>query len=131
MKKAETDQKYEEMDLKFKETDQQIEIFKVFGKSGNGSKIWGNRPKIWGNRSTNWDCRSFKTIDQKYEETNSKYKKFPQKYFFEIKCKCILNFGNSIKKEETPKNSTFEGFPKKSKNLRKCIKFDWFPLSLC
>ena len=30
------DQKYEEMDLKFEETDQQIEIFKVFEKSGNG-----------------------------------------------------------------------------------------------
>ena len=29
------DQKYEETDLKFKET-QQIEIFKVFVKSGNG-----------------------------------------------------------------------------------------------
>ena len=49
--KAETD---EETDLKFEETDQQIEIFKVFEKSGNGSKIWGNGPKIWGNRSTYW-----------------------------------------------------------------------------
>ena len=39
----------------FLETDQQIEIFKVFEKSGNGSKIWGNGPKIWGNRSPNWD----------------------------------------------------------------------------
>jgi len=36
---GETDQKYEETDLKFEETDQQIEIFKVFGKSGNRSKI--------------------------------------------------------------------------------------------
>ena len=35
----ETDQKYEEMDLKFEETDQQIEIFKVFEKRGNGSKL--------------------------------------------------------------------------------------------
>ena len=26
----------------------QVEIFKVFEKSGNGSKIWGNKPKIWG-----------------------------------------------------------------------------------
>ena len=48
----ETDQKYEETDLKVEETDQQNEIFKVFVKSGNGSKIWGNWPKIWGNRST-------------------------------------------------------------------------------
>ena len=32
-------QQYEETDLKFEETDQQIEIFKVFEKSGNGSKI--------------------------------------------------------------------------------------------
>ena len=31
--------KKEETDLKFEETDQQIEIFKVFEKSGNGSKI--------------------------------------------------------------------------------------------
>ena len=49
------DQKYEETDLKFEETDQQIVIFKVFEKSRNGSKIWGNRPKIWGNRSTKRD----------------------------------------------------------------------------
>ena len=48
LNKAETDQKFEEID-------QQIEIFKVVEKSGNGSKIWGNGPKIWGNRSTNWD----------------------------------------------------------------------------
>ena len=40
------------MDLKFEETDQHNAIFKVFVKSGNGSKIWGNWPKIWGNRST-------------------------------------------------------------------------------
>ena len=33
------DQKYEEMNLKFEETDQQNEIFKVFEKNGNGSKI--------------------------------------------------------------------------------------------
>jgi len=37
--KAETDQKYEETDLKFEETNHQNEIFKVFEKSGNGSKI--------------------------------------------------------------------------------------------
>jgi len=37
------DQKYEVTDLKFEETDQQNEIFKVFKKSGNGSKILGNR----------------------------------------------------------------------------------------
>ena len=45
LKKAETDQKYAETDQKFEETDQQNEIFKVFEKSGNGSKICGNRPK--------------------------------------------------------------------------------------
>ena len=45
-KKAETDQKNEETDLKFEETDQQFKIFKVFEKSGNGSKIRGNGPKI-------------------------------------------------------------------------------------
>ena len=39
LKKAETDQKYEKRDLKFEETDQQNDIFKVFEKSGNGSKI--------------------------------------------------------------------------------------------
>ena len=39
LKKAETDQKYEERDLKFEETNQQIEIFKVFEKSRNGSII--------------------------------------------------------------------------------------------
>ena len=33
------DQKYEETDLKLKETIQQNEIFNVFEKSGNGSKI--------------------------------------------------------------------------------------------
>ena len=55
LKKAETDKKYEETVLKFKETNQRIEIFKVFEKSGNGSKIWGNGPKLCGNRSTNWD----------------------------------------------------------------------------
>ena len=49
------DQTYEETDLKFEETDQQIEIFKVFVKSENGSKIWGNGPKTWGNRSTKWE----------------------------------------------------------------------------
>ena len=38
-KKAETDQKNEETDLKFEETDQQNEIFKVFEKRGNGSKL--------------------------------------------------------------------------------------------
>jgi len=39
LKKVETDQKYEEPDQKFEETDQQNEIFKVFEKSGNRSKI--------------------------------------------------------------------------------------------
>ena len=49
MKKAVTDQKYEETDLKFEETDQQTVIFKVFEKSGNGSKILGIPSKILGN----------------------------------------------------------------------------------
>jgi len=39
LKKAETNQKYEETDLNFEETGQQIEIFKVFEKIGNKSKI--------------------------------------------------------------------------------------------
>jgi len=34
-----TDKKYEETNQNFEETDQQIEILKVFEKSGNGSKI--------------------------------------------------------------------------------------------
>ena len=34
------DQKYEETNLKFEETYQQIKIFKVFEKSGNGTKIY-------------------------------------------------------------------------------------------
>ena len=55
LKKAETDQKYEETNLKFEETDQQNEIFKVFEKSRNGSKILGIGPKIWENRSTKWE----------------------------------------------------------------------------
>ena len=39
LKKSETDEKYEETDLKFEETNQQNEIFKVFEKSRNGSKL--------------------------------------------------------------------------------------------
>ena len=38
------------MDQKLDETDQQIENFKVFVKSGNGLKIIGNGSKIRGNR---------------------------------------------------------------------------------
>ena len=34
------------MDQKFEEIDQQIEIFKVLEKSGNGSKKSGNGSKI-------------------------------------------------------------------------------------
>ena len=51
LKKVETDQNYEETDLKFEETVQPIEIFKVFEKSGNGSKILGIPSKILGNLS--------------------------------------------------------------------------------
>ena len=51
------DQKYEETELKFEETDQQNEILKVFKKSPNQSKIWG--PKIWGIQSTKWDFLKF------------------------------------------------------------------------
>ena len=58
LKKSETDQKYEKKDLKLGETNQQIEIFKVFEKSGNGSKKSGNGSKIWGNRSKIWGNRS-------------------------------------------------------------------------
>ena len=39
LKKAKMDQKYEETELKFEETDQQNEILKVFKKSPNQSKI--------------------------------------------------------------------------------------------
>ena len=46
LKKSETDQKNEEMDLKFQKNDQQIEIFKVFEKT---------------------------ETDQKYEETDLKF----------------------------------------------------------
>ena len=52
MKEKETGQKYEKTGLKFEETDEQIEIYKVFEKSGNGTKIWGNGPNILGNRAT-------------------------------------------------------------------------------
>ena len=51
LKKVGTEQKYEETDIKFGETDQQIEILQVFVKRENGSKKWENGPKIWGNRS--------------------------------------------------------------------------------
>ena len=73
-----TDQKYEETDLKFEKTDQQIEIFKIFEKSGNRSKIWGNRSKVWGNRSKIWGnisiLKFLKKVEteQKYEETDLK-----------------------------------------------------------
>ena len=75
------DQKYEKTDLEFEETDQQIEVFKVFEKSGNGSRIWGNGPKIWGNRSTKLRFLKFlkkAETDQKYEETDQKYEETDQ-----------------------------------------------------
>jgi hypothetical protein len=46
LKKAETDQKYAETVKNFRETNQQNVIFKLFEKSGNGSKICGNGSKI-------------------------------------------------------------------------------------
>ena len=52
LKEKETGQKYEKTGLKFEETDEQIEIYKVFEKSGNGTKIYGNGPNILGNRAT-------------------------------------------------------------------------------
>ena len=51
MKEKETGQKYDKTGLKFEETDEQIEIYKVFEKSGNWLEVKGNRPKMWGNRS--------------------------------------------------------------------------------
>ena len=76
LKKAETDQKYEEMDLKFEETDQQNEIIKFLFKSGNGSKIWGRGPKIWRNPiNTMWFLKFMKKAetDKKYEEIDLKF----------------------------------------------------------
>ena len=49
------DQKYEETDLKFEETNQQINIFKVFEKNGIPFKNMENGPKTLGNRSTKCD----------------------------------------------------------------------------
>ena len=60
---------YVETDLKFEETDQQNVIFKVFLKSGNGSKIWGNGPNLRKGRSTKWDFLTF----FKKGETDQKY----------------------------------------------------------
>ena len=94
MKKAETDQKYEE-------TDQQIEIFKVFEKSGNGSKIWGNGPK----NMRKLIKKKRKPFNFKYWETDTKYSEIPQQFW------------------------TIEGFPrisKKNGNASKII-FDPFP----
>ena len=84
LKKAETDQKYEETDLKFEETDQQNENFKVFEKSGNGSKKWGNWPKNIGKLIK----IKRKPFNYKYWETDTKYSEIPQQFW------------------------TFEGFPR-------------------
>ena len=68
--------------LKFEETNQQNEIFKVFEKSRNGSKIWGNGSKIWGNESKIWGNGSILKFwkkaetDQKYEETDQQIEIF-------------------------------------------------------
>ena len=48
-------------------------------------------------------------MDLSYEETDQKYWESTQKYFIEMDLKfCQIGF----KKEETPQNQTFEGFPK-------------------
>ena len=93
--KAKTAQKCEETDSKLEETNQHIEMLKVFEKaetdqiwgnrfkiwghqstikdfksfeeSGNKFKMWGNRPKIWGNQSTNFFFKS-RNGSLKYEE---------------------------------------------------------------
>ena len=52
MKKSETDKKYEETNLKFEKTEQQIEIFKVCEKSKNGPKNMRKLNKKNGNHST-------------------------------------------------------------------------------
>jgi len=150
LKKAETDQKFEE-------TDQQIEIFKVFEKSGNGSKIWGNRSKIWGNRSILKFYKKAET-DQKYEETDQKFEETDQQIeifkVFEKSGNGSKIWGNGpknmrklIKKKRKPFNSkywetdtkyseipqqfwTFEGFPRISKKKRKCLKNNFWSVSV-
>ena len=86
MQKAETAHKFEI-------TNEQLTIFIVFGKSGNGSKIWGNGPKIWGNRTTNWNFLKFlkkAETNLKYEEMDLKFEETDQ-LVFEKKWKQIKN----------------------------------------
>jgi len=66
---VETDQKYEETDLKFEETYQQNEIFKVFKKSGNGPK---NMMKLIKKKR--------KPFNSKYWETDTKYSEIPKQF---------------------------------------------------
>ena len=57
--------------LKYEETDQQMEIFKVFEKSGNGSRISLNRSKKRGNSSKS----DFLGIYVKFEEIAEMHQK--------------------------------------------------------
>ena len=79
LKKAETYQKYKEINQKFEETDQKIKIFKVFKKAETRQK--------------------YEETDQKYWESPQKYWEIPLKYLNKIKGKRIYNSGKSIKKK--------------------------------
>ena len=81
------DQKYEETDLKFEETDQQNENFKIFEKSRNGSIKWGNGPK----NIRKLIKKKRKPFNYKYWGTDTNYSEIPQQFW------------------------TFEGFPRISK----------------
>ena len=70
-KKTETDQENEEMDIKFEETDQQIEIFEVFEKAETDQK--------------------YEEMDLKFEETDLKYEETDQFNNFFKKQKRIKN----------------------------------------
>ena len=126
------DQIYEETDPKFEEIDQQIEIFKIFEKSGNGSNIWGNGP-----------IKFEETADQKYEETyqfksfwkkrkrinkneetDQKYWVYPQKYWEilrkylnKIKGKRIYILGNRSKKIGNSSKFEFRGISEKFEEI--------------
>ena len=64
------------MDQKLDETDQQIENFKVFVKSGNGLKIIGNGSKIRGNRPK---IRVNRPCKDKKKQTKNKRKPIKNK----------------------------------------------------
>ena len=95
------DQKYDETDLKFEETDQPNENFKFFEKSWNGSIKWGNRPK-----NIKKIKKKRKPFNNKYWETDTKYSEIPQQLW------------------------TFEGFPRISKKSGSSSKIIFDPF-LC